>query len=260
MLLEYKNRNIQLSKTECFSFPPHIHRDIEVFVCTEGNIEAICNDTAQALHPGDAMIAFSNDIHSYRHTGSSAKGFLLIFNPDAFPAIKNQLMQKNYSNFFNSKNIISILEQLYTEYQSDSASLSVYGYLHILCDAMLRDLIPLTQKKAANTDLFFHIVEFLSAHYTEPICLRDLSSRFFVNPYHISRMFSDKYPPGIHKYIQCLRVEHAKHLLTNTEKNIYDILLDSGFSSQKTFNRVFKEIAGCTPREYRGCGTSYDLL
>ncbi len=49
-----------------------------------------------------------------------------------------------------------------------------------------------------------------------------------------------------------MRVEHAKLLLTNGNQSISAIAFDSGFNSKATFNRVFKECVGRTPREWRG--------
>ena len=49
-----------------------------------------------------------------------------------------------------------------------------------------------------------------------------------------------------------LRVEHAKNLLRSTDLKINDVIFESGFSDQKTFNRVFKELVNMTPKEYRG--------
>jgi transcriptional regulator GlxA family with amidase domain len=52
-------------------------------------------------------------------------------------------------------------------------------------------------------------------------------------------------------YLHTLRVEHAKNLLRQSSRSILEIAYESGFSDQRTFNRVFKQHTDRTPKEYR---------
>ena len=54
--------------------------------------------------------------------------------------------------------------------------------------------------------------------------------------------------------IENLRVEKAKNLLKNTNKNMNYILDACGFGSEKTFYRVFREETGVTPNVFRQKG------
>ncbi|RLD93952.1 MAG: hypothetical protein DRJ13_15255 [Bacteroidetes bacterium] len=46
-------------------------------------------------------------------------------------------------------------------------------------------------------------------------------------------------------------IHHAQRKLISTDKSITDILFDSGFNSISNFNRAFRKINNCTPKEYR---------
>ena len=52
-------------------------------------------------------------------------------------------------------------------------------------------------------------------------------------------------------YINRLRVQAAQDLLRSTDRPVTEVMLEVGFESQSTFNRVFRDIQGITPREYR---------
>ena len=52
-------------------------------------------------------------------------------------------------------------------------------------------------------------------------------------------------------YLTRIRIEKAKLLLKNTDLKVYQIGEDVGFRSIYYFNRVFKQITGITPKEFR---------
>ena len=94
-------------------------------------------------------------------------------------------------------------------------------------------------------------------NYTKKISLKSVASETGVTPCHLSRMFTQKIDGGFKNYLVLLRIEKAKNMLKTTDANIYEISLESGFSDQRTFNRVFKSITGMTPKSYRKKHSTY---
>lgn len=56
---------------------------------------------------------------------------------------------------------------------------------------------------------------------------------------------------GANNYIGKVRIEHSVVLLTTTDMNINEISDAVGFSTSRYFNKVFKEMMGCTPTQYK---------
>lgn len=52
-------------------------------------------------------------------------------------------------------------------------------------------------------------------------------------------------------YLDRLKLQEAKRLLRETEKQVIDVGAAVGFGSLATFNRFFKEQVGCSPGQYR---------
>jgi AraC-like DNA-binding protein len=48
-----------------------------------------------------------------------------------------------------------------------------------------------------------------------------------------------------------IRISHACRMLLETSRPISDAAYASGFQNLSNFNRHFKKLKGCTPREYR---------
>jgi hypothetical protein len=60
------------------------------------------------------------------------------------------------------------------------------------------------------------------------------------------------------QYVNQFRVEKAVDALINTNDTITEIVFKSGFNSAKTFNRVFRQLKGCSPSAYkRTLGTDW---
>jgi LacI family transcriptional regulator len=55
----------------------------------------------------------------------------------------------------------------------------------------------------------------------------------------------------LYRYIYHLRIEKFSRLLLETDKSIFEIATETGFDSSKNLSRLFKEVKGCTPGEYR---------
>jgi two-component system response regulator YesN len=48
-----------------------------------------------------------------------------------------------------------------------------------------------------------------------------------------------------------IRIEHAKSLLLESDYPVYEIASRAGFEDEKYFSRLFREIVGTSPSEYR---------
>lgn len=111
----------------------------------------------------------------------------------------------------------------------------------------------------------FHAVEdklvrkalgFIDTHLDEPIHIEDIAEHVGVSRATLMNRFRDKLGRTIGKEMQRLRVERIKRELVTSDKPIYSIALDAGFSSVRTLNDLFRKVAGCTPREYRKGGAA----
>ena len=72
-----------------------------------------------------------------------------------------------------------------------------------------------------------------------------------ISKYVLSRLFAKTFHCNFASYVNGIRLNYAISMLDGTNKPITTICYDSGFESQRTFNRVFKERYRVTPREYR---------
>lgn len=86
------------------------------------------------------------------------------------------------------------------------------------------------------------------------LSLKNLSERINMSPRDLSQTINDKLGKNFFEFVNDYRLEEAKKLLsrhTKQEMRINEIMYAAGFNSKSTFNSIFKNHLGKTPREYR---------
>lgn len=93
--------------------------------------------------------------------------------------------------------------------------------------------------------------DFIHAHYQDDLTLTQMAEYTNVSISHFGSLFKRYTGETLIAYINQVRVEKAKELLRNSDDKIYLIAEKVGFSSQHYFIRVFKNVKGMSPNEYR---------
>jgi len=83
--------------------------------------------------------------------------------------------------------------------------------------------------------------------------LQALASIGGVSPRHLARLFRENVGTRVTDYIQSLRVELARRLMSNDEVAVERLAEASGFGSSRQFRRVWRKFEGAAPlRSRRG--------
>ncbi|KAB2393476.1 MULTISPECIES: helix-turn-helix domain-containing protein [Bacillus cereus group] len=85
----------------------------------------------------------------------------------------------------------------------------------------------------------------------QELSLKQLANHTGKNPVYLSTLFKKEVGMSLNKYIQLLKIEEAKKLLTLTQHSLLDISTLLNFNNQSYFTKVFKECTGITPKQYR---------
>ena len=101
------------------------------------------------------------------------------------------------------------------------------------------------------TDLVRNVANYVQHHLSEAITTGQIADHLFLSRQHLSRRFTREAGITLAAFIRNEKNEEGKRLLRYTEKPVSAIAAYLGFSSQGHFSKVFKELTGMTPGEYR---------
>ena len=127
----------------------------------------------------------------------------------------------------------------------------VQAYLQIVLARCIRNFELVEKRSIGSNDLIYQTVAYVSGNFKNPFSLEDMAKDLGVSKYVLSRIFSKTFHSNFKRYLNDTRLDYARQRLEDTEDSITKICLDSGFDSQRTFNRVFKERFRVSPTEYR---------
>lgn len=254
-------------KTE--DYPAHWHTSMEIIMPLENIYTADSCHQRIVLREEDIILFWPCCIHSLY---APTQGRRIIFQADL--NILNEIKQVNTlhslllpitvvtpEEYPQAHPVIKdLLLEIMDEYKKDAlfSDISIYSkLLHILLllgrstteHAQLFDVT--TSKQQEYTEKFMTICEYITEHCTEDLSLDMVANLAGFSKYHFSRLFKQFTNVSFYKFLNQKRITIAEHLLVNPDNSITDVAANSGFSSISSFIRMFKQIKGCTPTEFR---------
>lgn len=95
------------------------------------------------------------------------------------------------------------------------------------------------------------IRSYMDTHYFEKLSADDIGARLGITARYVNDIFKAKYGITPTQYISEVRIELAKKLLVETDKDIVSIAFEVGYETLSTFYRNFKNIIQIAPNHFR---------
>ena len=92
---------------------------------------------------------------------------------------------------------------------------------------------------------------FMQEQHREKLSLADVADAAGMSRCYFCKAFKKVTGFNVTQYLSCVRVTEAKKLLMNLNYRVTEIAFEVGFQSLTHFNRVFRNIVGESPSEYR---------
>lgn len=258
-----------LEKRMQFNYPLHHHNFAELSIVLGGSGTEILNGKPHRFHRGTVSLLLPHHMHEILidrpnvHKFNCMFDFQLLFSCPTDVPLANDLLRTGKelpSHYELDEEDTQYMEQLFIAMQREYES-EHYAKDSLLRSKLLEALVFLVRSAhrsaAALTPALpapskmLDLLQYVHLHFQEEITLTSLARTFNWHPSYISRIFKQHVGQTLTDYLHALRVEMASSLLATTTMNIVDIAFEVGFEHPHTFTRVFKELRGMPPKQYR---------
>ncbi|MBD2872771.1 helix-turn-helix domain-containing protein [Paenibacillus arenilitoris] len=106
-------------------------------------------------------------------------------------------------------------------------------------------------EKTEELTIVQKMVEYVNINFNKEISLNGIAYQLGFDPSHVSRLFKQEVGTNFMEYLLTLRINHAKHLLTNGKMTVNEISERVGYNNVHSFIRAFKKFEGTTPGQFR---------
>lgn len=254
---EKVSENIRAYYASNLQFPLHLHSALELIYVESGSLSMTIDGKNYPLGAGDFALVFPNLTHSYQVLPDTENLSLLgICDPGLLPDF-SQIFSRLIPEcpILTAKqlhpDVLYALRALALEYRSAQDPIVSKACFQLLLGRILPLLTLKSINPEARPDLTYRLVQYISEHFKEPLSLSLVAEQLSVSKYHLSRIFSQKLHMSFNEYLNQLRADHAVTLIRTTDHTFTYISLEAGFENQRTFNRVFRQIYGKTPSDFR---------
>ncbi len=237
---------------------PHLHYHMEIMYVITG-CTTICIDSQEyTLQSGDIAVISPYQIHY--SVDSHAKVAFFIFTPDTLIHMKDKLTRNILINPHIKNNTLSnlaveTLNTVITTRLSDTicyaSNTTVIGMLYIL----LTDIFEKNELKqhilSKDIESFKPVFKYIDENYTKKISLTSAAKALGFNYYNLSRLFSRYLNISFTEYVNSKRLLLAYTLICSSNKTILEIMYATGYTSERTFYRCFKDYFNMTPMQLR---------
>lgn len=152
-------------------------------------------------------------------------------------ALATALNAERIAGFPNGRLFLDSIEQAL-------AIALVHGYA-------VRDRAARTYQGGLGPARLRRVKEFIHTQIEDELTLSDMAQSVGLSTAHFSEMFRKSTGETPHQFVLRCRTERAKEILRKAELRVLDVAVACGFKTQQHFARVFRQLCGASPTEYR---------
>jgi AraC family transcriptional regulator len=203
-----------------------------------------CNRSAVFFRPPQI-------VHRDRVDSCGARCFYVEISPVWLDHVRQYCSDLKCPSILDDVRMRCLASQLYIEWKQldDVGPLAIEGLTFSMAAHLCRSLD--SHGSHGRPRWLKRVIETIDARFQETLSLQELASEVSVHPVHLARQFRKYMGTSIGEFVRIRRVDFARRELSETDKPLVDIALESGFAQQAHFTTVFKRIAGTTPSQYR---------
>ncbi|MBQ8738938.1 MAG: helix-turn-helix transcriptional regulator [Clostridia bacterium] len=242
---------------------PHWHSGAEIIFVVKGRVGIMFNDSWHTLEGGSMVFIPPKQLHCCNCEDDTAEKIVLGFKEKCLGtggvglSLPSDVLRFCVLHKLDSTRLPTLIKEFnelartglsYSEdLMARAILLQIYSILTQHWASQGIDLDLGTQSKAMSK-----IYKHIEAHYMEELSPYEIARQFHMSYSSLAKAIQRYRHITFTKYVNQVRIENAKRLLTLTDKSITEIGLECGFSVTSYFIKIFQGFTNMTPKDYRG--------
>lgn len=247
----------------------HSHAFYEIYYFHEGKCNYLIGDKIYLLKPGDLILMNGLTLHCpHVEPGVRYVRSITHFDPgfvnrwlqpaasaallSPFEELRNYRLSLQGSERLEFENIMSDLDRLTshgaTQERRMLRILDMMYFIADLCRNVVNDRDSFSEKERHVQQ----VITFVERNYMNDLTLEDIADAVHLTKQYLSTLFKEVTGTTVFKYVYSRRINQAKILLwLHPSLSVTEVCYAAGFKHLAHFSRMFKEMVGRTPEDYR---------
>lgn len=241
------------------SHPIHSHKHYEIYFLTKGTRRLLFANSLYSVDAPAIVIIPPHRLHATeggpfeRYNVDAAE---VAMDPFQLDIIEDKQLRLLKPTEKQAQMLIGLLDEIRQldplKKHNNIAFNTLFSYYLYSIGKLEEDTENIVEHKADFVpSLVLNIISYLKENYKEPITLDFLSQRFSVSKATLNYNFNKFLHSSPVDYLINIRIQQAKAMLTDTNRNLSEIAEHCGFGSVNYFSLMFKRKVGLSPANYR---------
>lgn len=233
----------------------HWHENIEILFLEKGVGEVFIDERIVHAKKGDIVVINSEEIHSARNIDEELVYSCLIID---------KAFCERMGFFVDEQHICSLVEneEIHKKINSIKKELKEKNdfYIPAVMSEVIEILTDLYRKyqftkreyvKNKNIEMVKSGISYIKKHFYEQPSVDDIANHAGYSKYYFCRCFKEITGYTVNSYINSVKIEHAKELLTTHNQSVSEVSEICGFSDISYFTKIFKKYTGVLPSKLK---------
>lgn len=241
----------------------HHHLEYEIFYLDKGKGSFGFENSVISVSAGDVIFIEPNVKHYFVKTTESYHYYAFVFDTSVLGTegerARNIFNEIKISTNINLPEILLKRIVFATQLEKDNAFGKEIQIKSILFEILAHILETRQYVKISESNYYMPpqakaiqaACDFIQHNFQEKIEYSEIIKVANYSKSQFIKIFKKQVGMNITDYINKLRIENACLSLIKTEKSVTEIATENGFNNIQYFSKKFKEVMGCTPREYK---------
>lgn len=260
------------------SFYPHLHKhqEAQLMWIKKGQGVLVVEDTLHPFKENDIFFLGANQPHVFKSMSqdglfNESRSISIFFDPHGklkslfslgeFESL-NHFINSNSRGFKVPEAYFSQISERVVQLKSADELDKLMQFFYLLrslamiskeTDPLCIERIEFNQDGPSGVSRISLICNYIKENFKKELSLEDVANYANLTPQAFCRYFKKHCGVTFVSYLNRIRIkEVCNHLNEGDLESVSYIAYNCGFNSITNFNRVFKQVRGCNPKEYTG--------